>query len=64
MKQAANLKNFRSEVLLPGIVVNTSESDFFPVQQMQMMQFDGSAWRLFGNVIDLSNPAAIAGARK
>jgi hypothetical protein len=54
MKQAAFLKDFRSEMMLPGITANTSQSDFFPVQQMQIMQFDGSTWRLFGDVVDLS----------
>ena len=45
---------FRSEMMLLGITANTSQSDFFPFQQMQLMQFDGSTWRLFGEVIDLS----------
>jgi hypothetical protein len=52
MKQAANLKNFSSEVLLPGITINTSANDFFPIEQMQLMKFDGESWRLFGEVID------------
>jgi ABC-type branched-subunit amino acid transport system substrate-binding protein len=52
MRQAANLKDFSSEVLLPGIKVNTSPEDFFPIEQMQLMQFDGAAWHLFGDVIN------------
>ncbi len=52
MKQAANLKNFSSEVLLPGIKINTGVKDFFPIEQMQLMRFDGESWRLFGEVID------------
>jgi ABC-type branched-subunit amino acid transport system substrate-binding protein len=51
MKQAANLKNFSSNVMLPGIKVNTGPDDFFPIEQMQLMRFDGEAWRLFGDVI-------------
>ena len=51
MRQAANLKNFSSEVLLPGIKINTSPDDFFPIEQMQLMQFDGQSWHLFGDVI-------------
>ncbi len=51
MRQAANLKNFSSEVMLPGIKVNTGPDDFFPIEQMQLMRFDGQAWRLFGDVI-------------
>jgi hypothetical protein len=51
MKQAANLKNFQSDLMLPGILVNTSPDDFFPIEQMQLMRFDGEAWRLFGDVM-------------
>jgi ABC-type branched-subunit amino acid transport system substrate-binding protein len=51
MKQAANLKDFSSDVLLPGIKINTSPDDFFPIEQMQLMQFDGQAWHRFGEVI-------------
>src|SRR6266576_6537287 len=38
MKQAANLKDFSSEVLLPGIKINTGAKDFFPIEQMQLMK--------------------------
>jgi len=51
MKQAANLKDFHSELMLPGIMVNTSASDYFPIEQMQLMKFNGEAWELFGDVI-------------
>jgi ABC-type branched-subunit amino acid transport system substrate-binding protein len=51
MKQAANLKNFTSDMLLPGIVVNTSPDDYFPIEQMQLMRFNGEVWELFGDVI-------------
>jgi ABC-type branched-subunit amino acid transport system substrate-binding protein len=51
MRQAASLQNFSSEVLLPGIKINTSPDDFFPIEQMQLMQFDGQSWHLFGDVI-------------
>src|SRR5882724_8301900 len=52
MRQAASIKDFSTEMMLPGIKVNTSPDDFFPVEQMQLMKFDGEAWRLFGDVID------------
>jgi len=51
MKQAASLKNFHTDMMLPGIMVNTSETDFFPIEQMQLMRFNGEAWELFGEVI-------------
>ncbi len=51
MKQAANLKDFRSEVLLPGIKINTSPTNFAPISQLQLMVFKGDRWNLFGDVI-------------
>ena len=51
MKQAANLKNFRTEVLLPGININTSPSDYAPIEAMQLIQFDGQKYKPIGNVI-------------
>jgi hypothetical protein len=51
MRQAANLKDFSSDMLLPGIKINTSADDFFPIEQMQLMKFDGQAWQRFGEVI-------------
>ena len=51
MKQAASLKDFRTEVLLPGIKINTSPTDFAPISQLQLMKFKGEKWELFGDVI-------------
>jgi ABC-type branched-subunit amino acid transport system substrate-binding protein len=51
MKQAANLKDYRTEVLLPGIKINTSPTDFAPISQLQLMKFKGEKWELFGDVI-------------
>jgi len=52
MRQAANLRDFEVDVLLPGIKVNTSATDFYPVEQMQMRRFDGHVWELFGPIIN------------
>jgi len=51
MKQAASLQNFRTEILLPGIAINTSATDFAPISQLQLMKFEGDKWQLFGDVI-------------
>jgi ABC-type branched-subunit amino acid transport system substrate-binding protein len=51
MKQAANLKDFRTEVLLPGIKINTGPDDFAPISQLQLMRFKGERWNLFGDII-------------
>jgi branched-chain amino acid transport system substrate-binding protein len=52
MKQAANLRNFEPGLLLPGIAVNTSPTDFAPIEQLQLMKFAGETWHLFGNVMN------------
>ena len=51
MRQAANLKNFELGLLLPGIEINTSPADYFPVEQMQMSRFNGEHGELFGTAI-------------
>jgi branched-chain amino acid transport system substrate-binding protein len=51
MKQAASLKDFRTEVMLPGIKINTSPTDFAPINHLQLMRFQGERWNLFGDVI-------------
>ena len=51
MKQAANLKNFRAENLLPGVTINTSPTDYAPIEAMQLERFDGKEFKLFGSVI-------------
>jgi len=57
MKQAASLKDFEPDTLLPGIKINTSPTDFAPIEQLQMMRFKGEKWDLFGDIIsgELSN---------
>jgi len=51
MKQAASLHDLRVPMLLPGITINTSPTDFAPVKQVQMGRFDGVQWHLFGPLI-------------
>jgi len=51
MKQAANVHDLALPMLLPGIKVNTSPTDFYPIKQMQMGRFDGERWVLFGPVM-------------
>jgi branched-chain amino acid transport system substrate-binding protein len=55
MKQAANIHDLKLPMLLPGITVSTSASDFAPIKQMQLQKFDGTTWRLFGDVISASS---------
>jgi branched-chain amino acid transport system substrate-binding protein len=57
MKQAASLKDFAPDTLLPGVKINTSATDFAPIEQLQMQRFKGEKWELFGDIIsgELSN---------
>jgi len=52
MKQAANIKDLQQGGLLPGIKINTSPTDFSPIEQLQLMRFKGERWELFGSVVD------------
>lgn len=51
MKQAASLKDFTPDTLIPGVKLNTSATDFAPIEQLQMMRFKGGRWELFGDVM-------------
>ncbi len=51
MKQAANLHDFAVPMLLPGITINTSSTDFAPIKQVQMGRFEGEHWELFGPLL-------------
>ena len=51
MRQAANLKDLELDVALPGIKINTSPTDFAPIESEQLIRFDGKQWVRFGEVI-------------
>jgi branched-chain amino acid transport system substrate-binding protein len=57
MKQAASLKDFVPDTLLPGVKINTSATDFAPISQLQLQRFKGEKWELFGDVMsgDVTN---------
>src|SRR6516165_1183128 len=57
MKQAASLKDFEPDTLLPGIKIDTTPTDYAPIKQLQMMRVKGEKWELFGDIIgdELSN---------
>jgi branched-chain amino acid transport system substrate-binding protein len=52
MRQAASLKDLTVPMLLPGIKINTSPTDFAPIEQEQLAKFDGERWALFGEMFD------------
>jgi branched-chain amino acid transport system substrate-binding protein len=51
MKQAASLKNLELGMLLPGMTINTGPNEFAPIKQMQMEQFNGERFELFGPIM-------------
>jgi branched-chain amino acid transport system substrate-binding protein len=56
MKQAASLKGFEAPMLLPGIKINTSATDFYPIQSVRLGRVKGESFELFGDI--LSNESA------
>jgi branched-chain amino acid transport system substrate-binding protein len=52
MRQAASIKDLELPLLLPGIRINTSPTDFAPIEQEQLAKFDGERWVLFGDLFD------------
>jgi branched-chain amino acid transport system substrate-binding protein len=51
MRQAENLKDLEIPTLLPGIRINTSPTDFYPIEQVQLIRFDGKTWVRFGELL-------------
>ncbi len=51
MKQAANHHQLKVPLLLPGITVSTSPTDYYPIQAVQLSRFKGETWDLFGDVM-------------
>jgi branched-chain amino acid transport system substrate-binding protein len=51
MQQAASMKGFRVETMLPGITITTGSDDFAPIESVQLQRFDGKQWQLFGEVM-------------
>jgi len=51
MRQAASMKGWRPETLLPGISISTSADDFAPIESVQLQRFDGKEWVRFGEVL-------------
>jgi branched-chain amino acid transport system substrate-binding protein len=52
MKQAASLHDVEIAVLLPGIKVNTSATNFHPIRQMQLTRWNGKNFQRFGDILE------------
>ena len=57
MKQATSLKDVVLDLSLPGILANTSPTDYRVNKQLQMMRFNGERWELFGPILEDAGPA-------
>ncbi len=51
MRQAANLKAFHLAMLLKGINMNTSPTDYEPMEEMALQRFNGERFELFGGLL-------------
>jgi branched-chain amino acid transport system substrate-binding protein len=51
MRQAANLKDFHAPLLMPGITINTSPTNYSPIRQLQLATFSGENWTPIGHVL-------------
>ena len=51
LRQATNVKDLDLPMLLPGIKINVSPTNYSPIRQMQLQSFDGTSWQLFGDVL-------------
>jgi branched-chain amino acid transport system substrate-binding protein len=51
MKEAANIKGFVPPMVVTGIKINTSPTDFYPIQSVQLSRFKGETFERFGDVI-------------
>jgi branched-chain amino acid transport system substrate-binding protein len=63
MKQAQSLKDFQSSVTLPGIAITTSPTDFRPLKEMRLVQFDGRSWQPIGQLFDSAFTGGAANAQ-
>jgi len=52
MKVATSLHNVPIPLLLPGITLNTSAEDYFPIHTLQLKRYDGERWQLVGKPIE------------
>ncbi|WP_315700856.1 MULTISPECIES: ABC transporter substrate-binding protein [unclassified Bradyrhizobium] len=51
LKQATHLDHVQLDLLLPGITISTSPTDYRVNKQLQMIQFDGERWQNIGGII-------------
>jgi branched-chain amino acid transport system substrate-binding protein len=58
MKMASSITDLTVPMLLPGVVQNTSATDFYPIEAMQMQKFNGTEWVRFGDIVRADAPGS------
>ena len=58
MREAANIGELRLPMLLPGVHINTSAAEYYPIRHALLHRFDGKAW------VRLSSATAIRASRE
>lgn len=51
LRQATSLKGFTTPLTLPGVTMDTGPDDYLPYQTLRLQQFDGTTYRLIGDVV-------------
>jgi branched-chain amino acid transport system substrate-binding protein len=51
MKVATSMRDQSLPLLLPGITLNTSADNYFPIHTLQLKRYDGTRWVLIGKPI-------------
>ena len=51
LRHVTDIKDLQLPMMLPGIKINTGPKDYLPVEQAQLMRFDGERWVRFGDII-------------
>ncbi|MFD0901880.1 ABC transporter substrate-binding protein [Actinomadura sediminis] len=52
MEAVRDFEDVRSDLLLPGVTMNTGPRDGYPIETLQLQRFEGERWNLFGEAID------------
>jgi ABC-type branched-subunit amino acid transport system substrate-binding protein len=58
MREAANIGELRLPMLLPGVHINTSAAEYYPIRHALLHRFDGKAW------VRLNSATAIRASRE
>ena len=55
LRHVTDFKDLQLPIMLPGIKINTGPKDYLPVEQAQLMRFDGERWVRFGDILGSHN---------